>query len=127
MKTAEHIQRRRLAHHKALEVLAAQVGCKTPGLTLWRSLRRLEAKLHRACESYSSDSDYGLERWEADKAAGHDELIRIFGMTPKGVYINGDPRGHSLKLDSEQVTIPEGMQRDWGNDGILAAEIEEGA
>lgn len=123
--TKETIQRHRAAHHAALESLAKQVGCNKPGLTLWRELRRLESKLHRACEAYSSYSDYGLERWEADKDAGYKELSRIFGGTiPKGVFINSDPRGHSLKLDSEQVTIPEGMSKDWGQYGILAAEID---
>lgn len=52
------------------------------------------------------------------------ELARIFGGTvPAGVYINGDPRGHMLKLDGDEVVVPEGMQRDWVYNGILAAEI----
>lgn len=115
----------RARHHAALEILAGQVGCKASGLRLWRQLRRLERKVAIACDAYSSDSAFGIERWEAVKNDARKELARIFGGTiPQGVFINGDPRGHMLKLDNEEVTIPEGMQTDWGGYGILAAEIE---
>lgn len=125
MKTNEHTIKARLAHHKALEALARQVGCNVPGLTLWRKLSRLERSVHLACEQYSSDPAFGVDRWEAIKADATKQLAAIFGGTiPTGIFINGDPRGHSLKLDAEQVTVPEGMSKDWGSDGILAAEIE---
>ncbi len=121
----ENIERRRAVHHRSLETLAATVGCKTPGLKLWRQLRLLETRVYAACESYSNDASFGMERWEAAKDDARKELARIFGGTiPVGVYINGDPRGHMLKLDTEEVALPDGMVRDLGNNGILAAEIE---
>ena len=58
------------------------------------------------------------------------KIAKIFGGTiPEGVFINSDPRGHALKLDCGDagqpgVTIPEGMEKDWGGNGILAAEID---
>lgn len=129
--TSEQVQRRRQAHHKALEALALQVGCKTPGLKLWRQLARLEKRLLNCCLNYSNHASYGTERWQKDKDQAREELKRIFGGTiPQGVYINGDPRGSMLKLDSGSagepgVAIPEGMQTDLGQDGMLAATIEE--
>ncbi len=121
----QNIERRRAVHHLALETLAATVGCQTPGLKLWRQLRLLEAKVYAACENYSNDASFGIERWEKAKDDARIELARIFGgKIPAGVYINGDPRGHMLKLDTEEMALPEGMVRDWGNNGILAAGIE---
>lgn len=123
MKTTT-VELHRKRHHLALETLAQRVGCKTPGLTLWRKLARLERKVSLACEQYSSDSAFGIERWEQVKADAKAELAKIFGGTiPNGVFINSDPRGHALKLDNEEVTVPEGMEKDWGQYGILAPDI----
>lgn len=122
--TKERVERRRKAHHAALETLAREVGCTTDGLTLWRKLRRIEREVYRACEAYSNDPDFGVERWESvkDKACG--ELREVFGgKLPVGLFVNGDPRGHMLKLDNDERAIPEGMQTDWGGNGILAVEI----
>jgi len=125
MKTiSEHTLKARLAHHRALEVLAQSVNCHTDGLILWRKLRRLETKVHKAAEAYSNDATFGLELWETVQSHAKQQATKIFGGTlPKGVFINGDPRGHSLKLDCDVVGIPEGMYRDRGGNGILAADI----
>lgn len=125
MNSETTIIERRKAHHHALEVLALTVNCHKPGLSLWRELGRLERKVYAACEAYSSDASFGLERWEKVKDDARVELARIFGASiPKGVYINGDPRGHSLKLDCDVAPVPGGMERDWGGNGILAATID---
>lgn len=61
---------------------------------------------------------------ESVKSDAKAELAKIFGgKIPVGVFINGDPRGHMLKLDNDGRAIPEGMQTDWGGNGILAVEI----
>lgn len=123
--TTTPIIERRKAHHRALEVIAATVNCDTPGLTLWRKLGSLERSIYADCEAYSSDASFGLARWEKSKERARKILASIFGGTvPKGVYINGDPRGHMLKLDCDVVPIPDGMERDWGGNGILAATID---
>ncbi len=126
MKQTEELKRiapRREAHFKALEDLAGQVGCQQDGELLWRLLGRLEKRVYACCLKYTNEGYYGIDRWEMDKANAKKELAAIFGgKIPAGIFINGDPRGHILKLDSETVKIPEGMQTDWGQDGILAAE-----
>lgn len=82
----------------------------------------------RVCLDYTNgERGVTLDQWEVEKDRTRLELVKIFGKLPTGVFINGDPRGYMLKLDSEKVTIPEGMYKDWGSDGILAAMIEEEA
>jgi len=121
---AAWVQRRRANHHKALEVLAYQVGCDTQGLALWRQLRRLESWLSVYSAQYCN-GDIDTEKWKEIKQTGFNRLSRIFGgRIPEGVFINSDPRGHALKLDNERITIPQGMETDWGGYGILAAEVD---
>lgn len=52
-------------------------------------------------------------------------VARIFGGVPAGFFVNRDPRGYALKLDNEVTTIPDGMHKDWGGYGILAATIDD--
>lgn len=127
--TTERIEKRRKAHHAALAKLA---GGNVDGLKLWRKLRAIERALYTVCERYTN-GECDLRAWEKAKASGRIALHVAFGgEIPKGVYINGDPRGHMLKLDCGSagepgVPIPEGMERDWGGDGLLAPEITEEA
>ena len=125
MKTAEHkewIERRRKAHHWALSTL---VDGKIDGLVLWRRLRKIEIVMHKANEMYCN-GDFDMEAWEAAKAYAQSAIKRAFhGTIPEGFFINGDPRGCALKLDPDVRPIPEGMERDWGGNGILAAEIND--
>ena len=121
---AAWIQKRRVAHHKALETLAYQVGCEAPGLALWRQLRRIESWLSVYSVQHCN-GDIDGDKWEEIKQQGRNRLFKVFGgRIPEGVFINSDPRGHALKLDSDKVSVPQGMERDWGGDGILAAEID---
>jgi hypothetical protein len=121
----EQLQRRREAHHKALEIIAAMVGCDKPGLKLWRELRRIENTLYPICLNYTNgENGIDMDKWEAAKDDARARLAKVFGGTvPQGVRINSDPRGHMLKLDCDKATVPQGMERDWGGDGILTAEI----
>lgn len=120
---AAWIQRRRENHHRALETLAYQVGCDTPGLALWRQLRRIESWLSVYSVKYCN-GDIDTDKWESIKDQARNRLSRVFnGRIPEGVFINSDSRGHALKLDNEQVKIPQGMDTDWGGYGILAAEL----
>lgn len=118
------LQRRRANHHKALESLAQQVGCQTDGLKLWRQLRRVESWAYSKSLAFCN-GQIETEDWELVKVEARARLLKVFGgKLPLGIRINGDARGHALKLDSDKVTVPEGMERDWGGDGILAAEID---
>jgi len=119
---AAWIQRHRENHHKALESLAHQVNCNTPGLALWRQLRRIENWFTVYSTRYCNGT-IDSEGFEQVKQQAYNRIAKVFGSIPEGVFINSDPRGYALKLDNEKVSIPEGMERDWGGYGILAAEI----
>ena len=73
-----------------------------------------------------SNGDADSDVWDEMKDSAKRQLATMFGgVIPNGVYVNSDPRGHMLKLDSgAQFGVPEGMERDWGGNGILAAEID---
>lgn len=121
---AAWIQRRRENHHKALESLAYQVNCDTPGLALWRKLRRIESWLSVYSVQHCN-GEIETDKWEVIKDQARNRIASAFGgQIPQGVFINSDPRGYALKLDNEKVEIPQGMERDWGGYGILAAEID---
>lgn len=125
MKCETQVIERRKAHHHALETLALTVGCDIQGVTLWRKLLKIERAVSYACLQYSNDSNFGLDQWEVVKDDARKQLAKLFcGQIPKGVYVNGDPRGHALKVDCDLAPIPEGMERDWGGNGILAPIID---
>jgi len=142
MKT-QTIESARIAHHRAIESLRAP-GCKFSGLQIWRKLCTLERICLKATTAacngetvrlfLTSHGGRGVATIALEpsfESASHesfcawvnDEVRRIFGHVPPGFFLNWDARGHALKLDPEQVTIPEGMQTDWGRNGILAAQI----
>jgi len=120
------LQRRRAAHHAALGTLINADAAA--GLKLWRKLRRIERQLYTICEHYIDGTNgIGQPQWDAAKDAARAQLLTLFGGSlPTGLYINGDPRGHKLKLGAglPGVHIPDGMERDWGGNGILAADID---
>lgn len=86
-------------------------------VTLYKKLLRLERKAHAlqtlACTAV------------CDTEAGDEEILasvrKILGNTP-AVFINGDPRGYSLKIRSEDM---DGLtlHRNWGGDGIVAPDF----
>lgn len=119
---------RREAHQRALETLHAMPD-KANGLKMWRALRKLETLANAHATYYcngrnGSGFEYGAENWENFLTLLMPQVEKIFGHVPKGFFVNGDARGHALKLDSEKVKIPDGMETDWGRDGILAAMID---
>lgn len=120
---AAWVQRRRMNHHKALETLAYQVNCTTPGLALWRQLRRIETWFTVHSTRYCNGT-LDSEEFEKIKQQAYNRISKVFGSIPDGVFLNSDPRGYALKLDNEKVSIPQGMETDWGGYGILAAEID---
>lgn len=108
-------------HHAALKKLAAPE-CKLTGLQIWRKLRRLEAEATRITTALCNGE---IEQEKADQALQRIALNvdLVFGRRPDGFFINRDPRGFACKLDPEHASIPDGMYKDWGGYGILAAEI----
>ncbi len=134
------IDSRRKAHNAALSRLhASPLGDgedhETRGLKMWRKLRRIEAVAHDAATAQCNGEAYNGQpcrdeiQWQEFKGAIAARVASVFGFThlhpPKGFFLNSDPRGYALKLDPEKCTVPDGMQTDWGGNGILAAEIDE--
>lgn len=128
--TPDHITRQRQAHQAALLTLATPStlakltnGKTDPGLALWRKLRRIEATMHKAATDWcNGETSFDALRAISDNTAAR--VAEIFGEIPDGFHINLDARGYALKLDPERgATLPEGLQKDWGGYGILAAEI----
>ncbi len=119
---SENITKWRKAHHAAL----AELFKVADGLAVWRKLVKIELQLHQSAEDYCNgliDSD----AWEAIKDSQERIIARISstGKMPKGVFINGDPRGYALKLDDKRAKKFPGLHRDWGGYGCLAAIIDE--
>lgn len=121
----ETVEKWRKAHHAALEQLANN---KTPGLTLWRKLRRIENQAHNAAtaqcngEAFNGEPFRDEDEWERFKAGITHSVELVMGWVPAGFFINGDPRGYALKIESAEM--PAGMHKDWGGYGILAPVIE---
>src|SRR3990167_6147263 len=118
----EYVQRWREAHHKALETLRGS-GCKKNGLQLWRALNRLEHGANRNAVALCN-GEIEQERYEEMKEWVEARIADLFDGLPQGFFVNGDPRGYALKIDPNKTTIPEGMHKDWGGYGCLAAIIE---
>lgn len=110
------IQKAREAHHKALERLARKKG---QGLAIWRRLRRLEARASEITMAVCNgeilwvDADAILDGMAAS-------VEEVLGRKVKGFFVNRDPRGYALKLDSAKDY---GLHRDFGGYQILAPEI----
>jgi len=56
------------------------------------------------------------------RANGIEKSVKaLCGTLPAGFFVNDDPRGYALKIESDN--LPEGMHTDWGGYGILAPEF----
>lgn len=125
MKTDSHIIERRARHHKALATLSTD--SKADGLKLWRSLRRVEVEFSRHALAYCN-GDCRESAFKAAKCKAQNGVKRILGHFPDGFMLNSDPRGYALKLRGPEAgyagaKMPEGMEKDWGGNGLLAPEI----
>lgn len=121
------VQRWRENHWKALEVVASSSATRVrpkTGLQLWRALSRIEKEASRDAVALCN-GELDQEQYDARKEQTVTKVRKVFGFIPEGFFVNNDPRGYALKLDNEKVTIPEGMHKDWGGYGILAAVIDE--
>lgn len=130
MKTlAPHVESSRIAHHNALLSLY-RLNKPTTGLAIWRKLCRIERDAHNATTAQCNGAGYNgqpfreEEEWEAFKRQIRSKVLNIFGTVPQGFFVNGDARGYALKIDPDNGTVPAGMHADWGQNGILAAQIE---
>lgn len=95
---------------------------------LFKRLRRLEAKAHRAAER-SCNGEITDDQWDAITDKMIDDLRAILGTGPS-FFINGDPRGYALKIDDATVREPMFgartgvlIHRDMGGYGIIAPDL----
>jgi len=142
--TTPTIEAARARHHIALFSLCTPaVQAKSSPLNIWRKLRRLESEAHDAATAQCNGAAYRAQPfrpdWLADGSEGteanptpwerysvtvYDRLERIMGKLPEGFRYNQDARGYALKINPDHGTIPDGLETDWGGNGILAAVIE---
>lgn len=96
----------------------------------YRTLKTIENQANRIATNYCNGY---IEGDEVDEALERIEnrVKKLFGGTlPQGFFINRDPRGHALKINSGNEAgqvhhpeyIPQGLHTDWGGYGILAPE-----
>jgi hypothetical protein len=141
MKTAQDkaaTLKHRAMHHSALATLASKPNAN--GMAIWRKLHRLELEAHDAATAQCNGAAYGSQPFRPDYGQDGEEcdgspwelyaetvrarVAAIFGKLPDGFSYNQDARGYALKIRPERAKVPEGMQTDWGGNGLLAAEIE---
>ena len=123
------VNRERAAHHAALEQLAASINPSNvaSGLNLWRKLRRIELRAHKAAEDYCN-GEINLEGMDSEACLAEREVRKVFGgYLPPKFHVNRDPRGYALKLlasdDGSEPATGFALHQDWGRNQILAPEI----
>lgn len=85
-------------------------------------LIKAEREAHRkACQYCNGEIDgETYERWEEKFVQRLAGKLGVKQM-PEGFFVNGDPRGYSLKM--KEGTFPQGFWIDFGGYGILAPEF----
>ena len=90
-------------------------------VALSKKVFRLENKAHQLAEDTCSEY---IEESELDKkiASIEKSLDKILGYKKKKipVFINLDPRGYALKVDTSYPTT---LPRDWGGYGLIAPDL----
>ena len=100
------------------------------GAGLWRALRKWEARGARLALRLCNGPEFGPGEVEREKARIVAGVLAVLGRSRlPGLFVNGDARGHSLKVSGDVrgswpgVGLFAGMHRDWGGDCILAPEF----
>lgn len=99
----------------------------------YRTLRTLENRMGRASLAYSNADKYfyngrfdylDTETFGEIKEEIRAQVAKLFegGQLPQGFRLNSDPRGSAFQLDSELTTIPQGLHKNFGGQGVLAPE-----
>jgi len=97
------------------------------GLETYKKLHREEARQHRIAEM-ECNGEIELTDEETERRDKR-TLNRIKSLLPglKTAFINGDPRGYSLKFSPEEAKEMQNngisVYTDWGGYGLLAPEF----
>ncbi|MAK37183.1 MAG: hypothetical protein CMC15_13605 [Flavobacteriaceae bacterium] len=142
----DRIAKARQVHHDALEKLALIINPLHPitgkdrhestqktGLQLWRQLKRIENKAHKAATDYCNGK-ISCDQMQIAENHATQAVEKVFGRLPQGFFVNYDPRGYALKLEPFQHENLKGktllaypnlrLEKDWGNNQILAPEVD---
>lgn len=93
---------------------------------LSRKLRRIEVAAARGAVDYCN-GEMDSDGWEHFSAAMLGKVARLLNPGDVPVFINGDPRGYTLKIGDSWVKEHRAtIHRDWGGYGILAPDLTEG-
>jgi hypothetical protein len=108
-----------IAARHFLELEALSDGQNT-GIAIYKALRRLESKANRVSTHYCN-GDTTSEGWEQISERIRKQVEKLLPNLPAGrFFVNGDPRGYSLKLKENSGLI---SYRDWGGYEILAPQL----
>ena len=96
-------------------------------LILYKSLHRLEARIHRENEDDCNGTNGLTEKQEEARDARRFKSFQSLLPNVDGLFINGDPRGYSLKMHVKQTQELRSkginLETDWGGYGILAPDF----
>lgn len=127
-------------HYAVCEALGRHLGMEKPnGKRISTALFNIEREAHRCAEGYCNGESRTVycvgERHEfhfASDVNAWDNLVKLItdrvraafgGTLPPNFFVNGDPRGASLKLEPNSVTGI-GLHQDWGGYQILSPDLE---
>lgn len=102
---------------------------------LFRQLRLLENRAHKITLALCNDSETDEAQTDKKMAEIRNKVQALFGgKLPKNFGINYDPRGYALKLkpptnekgiDTGEPASPFRLQKDWGENQLLAPDFNE--
>lgn len=118
-----------LAHYATCERLAAYLGAAKPdgkmiSVALWKAEALASDLACAICNKPLSE-----EFIEGTRETVRGMVSLALSKLPPGLFVNGDPRGYALKIDSEDpqgaaLILAVGLHTDMGGYGILSPEID---
>jgi hypothetical protein len=106
--------------------LIAYFGIDENPVKLCKKLRRLELAANRLMVDYCNGDCTETELDAYVQGPLKASLIHIFGEQGyRSIYINHDPRGYTLKINSLESKRLEHLYRDWGGYVILAPDFSQ--
>jgi hypothetical protein len=130
MTKAERRKEQLQRHYESLKKLAELCGVENPdGKKLSTKLLSIERKAHQDatdwCNGVINQDSWNIKEQEYIK-----QVQALFNNNLEGLFINGDARGHALKIEDKYMRSQGngkyediGLHTDWGHCGILAPEI----
>jgi len=133
MKTKKERRQDKLNRHYAmLEKLAGFIGVNPvkKGVRYSCALLKLERGARQLAAHYCNGTGgVTSDNWEEKTVPYIRKVQALFGgLEVPGLFVNGDARGHALKIDDAvtREVYPDyiGIQRDWGGYGILSPDMD---